>query len=188
MNILHRFFQFVDVNLIYCLIPMTLTLLLIEVFFPTRFQTKKALQVIRWIILLYTGLNLIYIILGSLVQPEKFTFIDTDRATGRYALAYWIILLSATILPFTLLLKKLGSKFWYVLLVAFAMKAGAYFERIVLISTQVHRDYPAEASFETSYPVLYGVILTTVQGILLVLLILWATGWYTRKKAPSLAA
>ena len=57
------------------------------------------------------------------LNPEEYAFIN--RATGPYAITYWLMFLSALILPFTLLIKKLASKFWYVLLVAFAMKIAA---------------------------------------------------------------
>ncbi|QXP59481.1 hypothetical protein [Olleya sp. HaHaR_3_96] len=72
-------------------------------------------------------------------KPNEYAFIN--RATGPYAWAYWLMFLSALCLPFTLFIKKLASKYWYVILVAFGMKIGMYFERFVIITTSFHRDY-----------------------------------------------
>jgi hypothetical protein len=76
------------------------------------------------------------------MNPDEYAFIN--RATGPYAWAYWLMFLLALILPFTLFIKKLASKFWYVMLVAFGMKFGMYFERFVIIVTSYHRDYLTE--------------------------------------------
>ena len=64
-------------------------------------------------------------------NPDEYAFMN--RATGPNAIAYWIMFLSALILPLTLFVKKLATIFWYVLLVAFAMKIGMYLERFVII-------------------------------------------------------
>ncbi|WP_160164979.1 polysulfide reductase NrfD [Dokdonia sp. PRO95] len=66
---------------------------------------------------------------------EEYAFIN--RAAGPYAWAYWLMFLSALILPLTLLVQKLASNFWYVLLVSFAMKSGIFFERFVIITTNL---------------------------------------------------
>ncbi len=72
-------------------------------------------------------------------NTDEYAFIN--RATGPYAWAYWIMFLSALILPLTLFIKKIASKYWYVLLVAFGIKSGMYLERFVIIVTSFHRDY-----------------------------------------------
>ena len=129
------------VSLIYCLIPIILTLILVELIFKNRFETKKVLNLIRWTIICYTIITGVFYLIGMAMteNPEEYTFIN--RATGPYAWAYWIMFLSALILPLTLFIKKLASKFWYVLLIAFGMKSGMYFERFVIIVTSFHRDY-----------------------------------------------
>ena len=64
-----------------------------------------------------------------------------NRAKGPYWWAYWVMLFGTIILPLTLLLKKLGNNPFYLLLVAFMIKSGRYFERFVIIVTSLHRDY-----------------------------------------------
>jgi len=141
MEIYKRIIEIIDANLIYCLIPIILTLILVELIFKNRFETKKVLNLIRWIIIFYTIITWTFYLIGMAMaeNPKEYAFIN--RATGPYAWAYWMMFLSALVLPFTLLIKKLASKFWYVLLVAFAMKIGMYFERFIIIVTSFHRDY-----------------------------------------------
>jgi hypothetical protein len=72
----------------------------------------------------------------------EFTFIYLGN--GSYKIIYWIMLIFSLILPFTLLINKVATKYWYVLLVAFAMKIGFYFEQFIIFSTSLHREYVTE--------------------------------------------
>jgi hypothetical protein len=139
MELSKRIIEIIDANLIFCLIPIILTLMFVELTFKNRFETKKVLNLTRWTIIIYTIVTFTLYLIGIAMNPDGYAFID--RATGPYAWAYWMMLLSALILPFTLLIKKLASKFWYVIFVAFGMKIGMYFERFVIIVTSFHRDY-----------------------------------------------
>lgn len=169
MGIFKRVIEIVDSNLIYCLVPIILTLILVELFFKNRFETKKGLNVIRWTIIIYTLITLTFYLIGIVMNADEYAFIN--RATGSYAWAYWIIFLSASVLPFTLLVKKLGRNFWYVLFMAFCMKIGFYFEHFVIITTSFHRDYLPENGRST-YTELYGLGLSFLQGIVITALIL----------------
>jgi hypothetical protein len=117
MEFYRRIIEVVDANLIYCLIPIILTLILVELIFKKGFETKKGLNLVRWAIISYTIITWTITILGTALYPEDSAFVN--RATGPYKIAYWIMFLSASILPFSLLVKKLGTKFWYVLFVVF---------------------------------------------------------------------
>lgn len=139
MELHQKIIEIIDRNLIYYLIPMTLTLIFIELCFKNRFETKKVLNLIRWTIITYAAITWSLYLIGISLNPDKYAFID--RATGPYAWAYWMMFFSSLILPFTLLSKKLASKFFYVLIVAFAIKLGMYFEYFVIIITSLHRDY-----------------------------------------------
>lgn len=181
MELYKRIIDIVDANLIYCLIPIILTLLLVELFFKNRFETKKALNLFRWIIIFYAIITWTYSLVGMAFYPEKFAFID--RATGPYKIAYWIMFLSALIFPFTLLIKKLASKFLYVLFVVFSMKIGFYFERFVIIVTSYHRDYlPGNGSLEFSNSLAIGVGMLFLQGIIIAVLSLGIFEIIKRKK------
>jgi hypothetical protein len=188
MELYKRIIEMIDVNLIYGLIPIILTLILIELFLKNRFETKKVLNLICWIIIIYTIITWTVYLIGMALNPDKYAFMN--RATGPYAWAYWIMFLSALILPFTLLEKKLAAKFWYVLLVAFAMKIGMYFERFVIIVTSFHRDYLPEngnAELENGNTELidlfaFGIGMIFLQGLIITILTLGIFEIIKRKK------
>lgn len=156
---------FVDANLIYCLVPMILILIGIEFLCPKRFQTKKALNLIRWIIIAYTVVTLIHFLVRMIVHPDEFAIIK-KRAIGAYKISYWIMLLSALILPFTLCIKRLASKFWYVLLIAFLMKIGVYFEHFIIMATS---SVDADAILIR----INGLSMIVLKAFVLVILVLW---------------
>ena len=80
----------------------------------------------------------------------------------------------AIVLPFTLLIKKLASKYLYVLLVAILIKSGAYFERFVIIVTSIHRDYLPPTEEKSNWMPFIGYILLVIflQGFILAILLL----------------
>ena len=161
----------VDVNLIYCLIPIILTLFFIQLIFKNRFETKRALNLVSWIIVIYTILSITHLVLGTAFSEEMEVFLS--RATGPYKAAYWFMLISSTILPFTLLIKKLSRSTLYVLLIAFLMKAGLYFERFVIITTSIHRDY-LSTSYESDWieDTVYAFTAILIQGLIIAILML----------------
>ena len=171
MNLYKRIIELVDANLIHCLIPIILTLIVVEILFKRRFETKKVLNLICWLIISYSIVTLSYSLIGMIFYPEKFAFIQ--RATGPYKLAYWIMFLSALILPFTLFLKKIASNFYYVIFVSIFMKIGFYFERFVIIVTSYHKDYGEEnRNVEFIDTFTFGVIMLFIQGITIAIILL----------------
>lgn len=138
MNTFKRFLEIIDTNIILCLIPMIITLVVIEKIFLKRYQTKKALNVIRYLIISYTFINLLYFIIGNILYSEKFAFIN--RATGPYAVTYWLMTFGALILPITLFYRKIGQIPFYLIFVSFFIKSGRYFEIFVILMTSLHRD------------------------------------------------
>lgn len=140
MDIYEQFRAFTDANLILCLIPMLLILKALEIRYKKRFPAKQILNLIGWMIVIYAFLNLVYFVVGLIIMPDEFAIIN--RATGPYAVAYWLMLILSTLFPFILLAEKYRHRFWLVLLIAFCVKIGTYFEHIVLLTTSVHRDYP----------------------------------------------
>lgn len=184
MELYNKIIEIIDSNLIYCLIPIILTLMLVELFFKNRFETKKTLNLIRWAIITYTIITFTFYLIGMALKPDEYAFID--RATGPYKVIYWIMLLSALILPFTLLIKKLASKFWYVLLVAFGMKIGLYFEQYVIIVTSFHRDYLSEnGNTELIDIFLFRIGIIFLQGLIITILALGIFEIIKRKKTEQ---
>ena len=169
MGLYYRIVELVDANLIYCLIPIILTLFIVELIFKYRFETKKALNVIRWAIIIYTIITFTFNIIELALNTDKNAFIN--RAIGPYGWAFWVMFLSALILPLTLFIQKLASKFWYVLLVAFGMKIGVYFERFVIITTSFNRDFQ-NGNVGLMESISYGIGAFFIQGILIAMLTL----------------
>ncbi len=101
MNFLKILIKILDANIILCLIPAILTLMITKPIFKQQFPTEKALKVIQWIILIYSMISIIYFVLDSGINPVRYRLIDDKNRL--YQVAYWVMFLSATILPFTLL-------------------------------------------------------------------------------------
>ncbi len=168
MELLKRAIELVDENLIYSLVPIVLTLILVELIFKNKFETKKTLNIVRWAILIYTIVSIFYFIGMVVIIPKEYTFIN--RLNGPYFLAYYFILFNTMVLPFTLNIKKLGTKFWYVLLVAFAIKIGTYYEKFVLMVTYLHRDHlpvTRNSEMENVFFELIGIVLIEVGKVFL---------------------
>ncbi len=172
MELYERFIELVDANITYCLIPMVLTLLTAELLFKKRFETKKALNLIRWFIILYTILSLLYFFIGIITMPEEFAF--TQRAAGPYKITYWFLFVLATALPFTLLNKKLSNSYPYTIFVAFCMKIGMFFERFVIIVASLHRGYDplhdSHSFWNNSF--VFGLTALFLQGLIIAILLL----------------
>jgi len=170
MEVYNRIIEIIDVNVVYCLPTLILSLLLIKYIFKDKFDTAKGLTVVRWLIISYTLITAVSFIIGMIISPKEYAF--TSRATGPYRYVYWFLLFSTTLLPFSLLIKKLGEKFLYVLLIAFFIKIGFYFERFVIIVTSFNNDYapPGVTSYWPDFLIFTGLFL--LQGLLLALLLL----------------
>ncbi|WP_299436270.1 hypothetical protein [uncultured Aquimarina sp.] len=171
MELYDKIIRIVDANFIFCLFPLILTLILIALVFKNRFKTKQALNLIRWSIVIYTAVSILHFIIGITLFPDEFAFIN--RATGLYWVIYWLMFFSSTMLPFTLLIRKLATKPWYILFIAVFMKLGVYFERFVIIVTRLHRDYLPDnwnLGF-LSFP-MFAFIVISLQGFVLAILLL----------------
>ena len=176
-----RLIEIIDANLIYCLIPIILTLIIVELIFKNRFETKKVLNLVRWVMIIYTAITFAVYLIGMAVDPQEYAFVN--RATGPYAILHWIMFLGALILPLSLLKRKLASKFWYVLLAAFAMKSGMYMERLIILFTSFHRDYDtAGRTTELAESATYGIGVFFVQGLVIAVVTLGVFELLKRRK------
>ncbi len=180
MDLYQEIVHFIDVNIVFCLLPCILSLMLISVLFKNGGKAKKALTIIRWFIIGYATITNIQYVIGIILLPEEYAFIQ--RATGPYMFAYWFMFIGAVAIPFTLLIKKWASNYWYVMLVVILMKSGFYFERFVIIVTSFHRDYlPSRNSILDLEGVLFLGLLF-LQGFMLALLLLGIVEVIERRK------
>ena len=167
MNLVDSFLQWIDNNMVFCLAPMIVTLILIRWRYKDKLPVAKAFGVIKWIMIGYAFISLVNFVLWGAVDPDNVAMLQ--RATGPYAWAYWLMF-AGTLSPFTLLIKKLGRSAFYMLIVAILMKLGMYMERFVIIITSLHRDYPPDGAL--AEPSLFlGLGLFLLQGIGLAILI-----------------
>jgi hypothetical protein len=112
-------------------------LLLIAIdFFWKKQDFKFSYAVIRWVILVSWIHNLLRIPLN---WDEMSSF--SDRATGPYWWAYWIMMICGLILPALLIHKKWGRNKWMLLLVGFLATFSLTFELFVILITSLHQDY-----------------------------------------------
>ena len=176
MELFNRVLELFTVNIIYCLIPIILTLILVEIFFKNRFETKKVLNLIKWTIIIYT------IISWLAIQVYSENSIPFEGITGPYSFAFWIMLFGSLVLPFSLIVKKLGQKTWYILLVSLGMKVGIYFERFVIIMTSLHRDFDTEQqNLDLLEPFLYNIGLIFLQGVIIAIITIGMFEFLKRK-------
>ena len=171
--------RIIDTNIFLYFIPMLISIWLAKVLFKNRFETNKALNVVSWIIIIYTIITGMMYLYGLLFIKEGYAF--TNRATGPYWFAYWMMLLGNLVLPLTLFFKKLRTKVGYLIFVSFAMKSGTYFEKFVIFITKIHRDFDSEgvAIFQND-PFLNFIKVIFIQGCVLAIILL---GYFEIRKA-----
>jgi len=169
MGLVHQVLRALDISIIYPLFVTILTLILLKTITKNRFKITQALNLVRWIIIVYTLVGLVYFIFGFITNPDSMAF--TNRATGPYKVMYWIVLFCALLLPFTLLFKKLASKPFYLLNIAILFKIGWFFERLVITVTSYHRNFVPN-QFEVDFSWFPFFILFVLKGIAMAILLL----------------
>ena len=185
MELFKKTLDFIEANLIFCLIPIILTLAISSLFFKKRLQSKKAIRVVSWSMIIYTSLSLIYFFIDG-----KSIAITHDFFNRRYFMSninYLIIFLLAMVFPFSLLIKRFQTKFWFVMIVAFLMKIGVYFERFVIILTSKHRDFDVSNSMESvDYIWKYYLLIICFQGFTIALVLLGLQKLYENFKFKTI--
>ncbi len=72
-------------------------------------------------------------------QYERFVFLN--RAFGPYAWAYWIMVVCNVVIPQLFWLKKVRTNLVIVFIISIFVNIGMWFERFVIITTSLHRDF-----------------------------------------------
>ena len=70
---------------------------------------------------------------------EMFTF--QDRAFGNYAWAYWTMITCNVFIPQVFWIRKIRQNLTILFIVSIFVNIGMWFERFVIISTSLHRDF-----------------------------------------------
>ena len=126
---------------------MVLTLLIItrKVMFFENYITINHIEAICKI-LLTTGMLVglaysteFFIAWYSGNEYEQFVFIN--RAVGPYAWAYWTMVICNVVIPQLLWSKKIRQNLVIVFIISIFVNIGMWFERFVIITTSLHRDF-----------------------------------------------
>ena len=126
---------------------MVLTLLLImrKVMNLENYITRKHVEYMN-IVIIVTGsivgvayLTELFISWYSGVEYESYAFIN--RFSGPYAWAYWIMMTCNVITPQLFWIKKIRINFTLTFILSIVVNIGMWFERFVIITTSLHRDY-----------------------------------------------
>lgn len=130
------------------LAPLILILIIGKNFFFKTLEISFSLLLIKNFIILYSFLNVTHFLVGLFFQNEIREFLE--RASGSYAGPYWLMIISALILPFSLFKKSLAQNIYYLLFIAVIMKIGWYLEIFTIISINLNRDYLPDELYSIS--------------------------------------
>ena len=126
---------------------MVLTLLLVmrKVMNLENYITRKHVEYMN-IVIIVTGsivgvayLTELFISWYSGVEYESYAFIN--RFSGPYAWAYWIMMTCNVVTPQLFWFKKIRTNFTMTFILSIVVNIGMWFERFVIITTSLHRDY-----------------------------------------------
>jgi len=159
---------------------MVLTLLLImrKVMHLENYITRKHVEYMN-IVIIVTGsivgvayLTELFISWYSGVEYESYAFIN--RFSGPYAWAYWIMMTCNVITPQLFWIKKIRTNFTLTFILSIVVNIGMWFERFVIITTSLHRDF-LPSSWTMFHPtwVDIGIFIGTI-GIFFFLFLLFA--------------
>ena len=181
METYSRVINLININIISCLIPAIICLIIIELIFKNRFKTKTTLKVFRYTIIIYTVFSSIPFLIGLIQYAPTEENHPLYGLSGPFSLIYWTMLISSTILPYTLLIKNLNQKYWFIILISFIINIGLYFERSIIIITSLHRDGAVsenQISFITD-----AITALSIQGIVIAILTLGLVEIVSKRKS-----
>lgn len=140
------------------------------------FITKKHLTSINQLILVNSGLIAIcYLteIFGSWYVGGFEGYIFRYRATGDYAVFFYLMLICNVLLPQLLWIRKLRASFRFSFILSLFINLGMWLERFVIIVSSLSRDY-LPSSWTQFYPTSYDVgVFIFSWGLFLLLFLLF---------------
>jgi molybdopterin-containing oxidoreductase family membrane subunit len=139
---------------------MVLTLLipLRKVFHVEDLITRRQLEQMAKVII-FTGLIVGYAYgieffiawySGNQVELDVFIY----RATGDYAVTYWIMVICNSVIPLLFFIKKVRTNLAWLFVISILVNIGMWFERFVIIVTSLSHDYMPHAwgTIELQWP------------------------------------
>lgn len=150
-----------------------LTMLIFRLFLKERANTKLAAIIVRWIMIVYCSMALI----GQLLiffMPSSEEYAISNRATGPYWWAYWLMMISHSVLPLILLSLYRRFNLWFLLCLSLIMNLGWLFESFVIHTTSIHMDFAPWKSDNNPYLPNPTERLTILRGFVLGIIIFLA--------------
>ncbi len=113
-----------------------LVILFARRFFRNRIETDISIQIIRWIILVYAfGVIVSFVLLVILKDKQEYLIYQTEP----YSLSN---LIATSIVPLTLLIKKLKAKIFYIFLISLLVNFAWLMESFAIHVPTILRDLP----------------------------------------------
>ena len=125
---------------VYLISNIFIALIILIVFskINSKFNLKLALTFFRGVLIGFFLIQLLVFLLNLIFLDSVGVFLS--RSQGPYAKAYSLMFACNYALPI-LLFFKAGKKFWAILTVSGLIGISPFFEKFVIISTSLHRDY-----------------------------------------------
>jgi hypothetical protein len=162
-NLLHLFYS----NFLMGSFMSVLVIILARRVFKGKVETQNAIVIIKWLLIAYAFFQVVFwlveFVYNYFSQVEHIQYAILERATGPYAWAYWFMCICNIILPFTLLVKRLGRNVFYLLLVTLLMNFGWLMEAYAIHTTSIERDYVVD---NRAYFPSYHEIIILSQGVI----------------------
>lgn len=156
MNTLQVIINIVNSIFIKDLFFIVIALVLYRLILKREDIYTKSINFLRWIIVCYSVMGLLSYLLLLILPNEDYTI--TNRATGPYWWSYLLMSTGHLLIPLLLLNKRLGRSVYFLLFLGIMMNIGRLFERFVILTTSLHRDYLPHG-WETTENSLIGVFL-----------------------------
>lgn len=142
MKAVSEIWTLVDGFLLRGIFISVIVILLAKLVFKNRIHIVISLNIIRISLIIHSVVYIIQFLTSLLFDNLNNTF--WSRAFGPHWWAYWVMMIMNSLLPLTLLIKKVGNKNSYLLLVAILMNIGWIFESFVIHVTNIEREYMDE--------------------------------------------
>ncbi|OOQ60822.1 hypothetical protein [Mucilaginibacter pedocola] len=109
-----------------------------------KFHAQIPVTIFKWLLIINSCLSPVFYIAEFAyawyggVEYQQYAF--SERMTGPYAGFYWFMLIAHFLLPFILLVPKLGGNIYCVLVIAVFVNTGWLMESLVIHTNIMYRD------------------------------------------------
>lgn len=143
----------IDYSLIEGIFISLLVVIVFRLIFKNRLDTAIAFKILKWTIIVH-GLGVILFAIFYFFFDDKVSStVFIRRATGTHWWAYWLMITMNSLVPLLLLIKKLGNKIYFLLLVSVLINIGGLMESYIILITRLVNDNNSPNSFPAFIPV-----------------------------------